>query len=285
MSLNQLFDQFLGGNQQAANLGGRAEPAGQNPLSGILPGGVSGQMLSGLAAGGLLGVLVGNKKFRKTAGKAAAGAVGVGATAALGLVAYKAYQNWQDKGAPDGSAPTPPATPHPPLPRQAQVAAPEQPVVATTPPVPMRSWDGSVPPTDAVTEEDFDATNLTASDGSPFQAVLIKAMIAAANADGHIDAKEQFAIFELIEKMQLEPEDKALVFKTIQNPPDINAIAGSAASLEQASEIYLVSRLAIDPDHPLEQAYLKDLSTALALPTELVTQLEGQLEVFSPAAA
>ena len=149
----------------------------------------------------------------------------------------------------------------------------------------MQSWDGSVPPTGTVTEENFDATNQTASDGSPFQAVLIKAMIAAANADGHIDAKEQFAIFDLIEKMELEPEDKALVFKTIQNPPDISTIAGSAANLEQASEIYLVSRLAIDPDHPLEQAYLKDLSTALALPADLVTQLEGQLEVFNPAAA
>ena len=52
-------------------------------------------------------------------------------------------------------------------------------------------------------------------------------------------------IVELIEKMKLDPDDKALVFKTLQNPPTIVEIAGSTANLEQASEIYLVSRLAI----------------------------------------
>ncbi|MEP1206201.1 MAG: DUF533 domain-containing protein [Rhizobiaceae bacterium] len=289
MALNQLLDQFLGGGQQAANPAEQASPAGQNALSGILPGGVSNQMLGGLAAGGLLGVLVGNKKMRKTATKAATGAVGVGAAAALGLVAYKAYQNWQGKGGATNGSPNPPtspATPQPPMPAaQGSTPAPGSYTQSSPAPVPMRSWEGSVPPSGQVTEQDFDMTRQSASDGTPFQAVLIKAMISAANADGHIDAKEQFAIFDLIEKMELEPDDKALVFKTLQNPPDISAIAGAAASLEQASEIYLVSRLAIDPDHPMELAYLQDLSTQLALPPELVTQLETQLQAVDPAAA
>ena len=44
-----------------------------------------------MAAGGLLGLLLGNKKARKMAG----GVAGYGAAAALGALAFKAYQNWQ----------------------------------------------------------------------------------------------------------------------------------------------------------------------------------------------
>lgn len=285
MSLNQLLDQFLGGNQQSSGNNGEAESTVQNPLSGILPGGVSNQMLGGLAAGGLLGVLVGNKKIRKTATKAATGAVGVGAAAALGLVAYRAYNNWQGNAASAGGTSSPPTTPQPSVSGQPRGQIDRQSSTAAAPPVPMQSWDGSVPPTAQMSEQDFDVTRQTAADGTPFQATLIRAMIAAANADGHIDAKEQFAIFELIEKMKLDPDDKALVFKTLQNPPTMVEIAGSAANLEQASEIYLVSRLAIDPDHPLELAFLQDLSTQLALPQELVLELEDQLQSMDPALA
>lgn len=290
MSLNQLFDQFLGGSQQPA----AGEPQGnqQGGLSNILPGGVSNQMLGGLAAGGVLGAVIGNKKLRKSATKVAGGAVGLGGAAALGYVAYKAYQNWQggsgggggnDGGgnapnspnAPQGAAGTAPAQ----QPAQITAPAPSSPA-----PVPMRAWQGSTPPNAEPKPEDFDATTQVSTEGTPFQEVLIQAMIAAANADGHIDTKEQFAIFDLIEKMQLEPDDKALVFRTLKNPPDVQTIANSASNLEQASEIYLVSRLAIDPDHPMEWNYLQQLSTQLALPPDLVDQLEQQLQAQQSAA-
>ena len=290
MSLNQLFDQFLGGSQQPAT----GDPQGnqQGGLSSILPGGVSNQMLGGLAAGGVLGVVLGNKKMRKSATKMAGGAVGLGGAAALGYVAYKAYQNWQgggsggDGGNGGGNAPGSPSAPQnsagtAQAQQPAQIASPGQ---STPAPVPMRAWQGSTPPNTKAQPEDFDATHQVSSEGTPFQEVLIQAMIAAANADGHIDTKEQFAIFDLIEKMQLEPDDKALVFRTLKNPPDVQTIANSASNLEQASEIYLVSRLAIDPDHPMEWNYLQELSTQLALPADLVDQLEQQLQAQQSAA-
>ncbi|MEP0942099.1 MAG: DUF533 domain-containing protein [Rhizobiaceae bacterium] len=291
MSLNQLFDQFLGGGQQVPSgiqeaasqrAGNQQADNQQGGLSGILPGGVTNQMLGGLAAGGILGAVIGNKKMRKSATKMAGGAVGLGGAAALGYVAYKAYQNWQGGGSggvSGGSAPTPPNTPQSAVGSSAAqpVAELAAPIASSPPPVPMQAWQGSTPPNTQPSQADFDAAIQVSAEGTPFQEVLIKAMIAAANADGHIDTKEQFAIFDLIEKMQLEPEDKALVFRTLKNPPDVKTIANSAACLEQASEIYLVSRLAIDPDHPMEWNYLQQLSTELALPAELVTQLEEQL--------
>ena len=64
MSLNQLFDQFLGSQQNNANAAqnNNAQGGGIADLANNIPGGLVG----GLAAGGLLGVLMGNKKARKT---------------------------------------------------------------------------------------------------------------------------------------------------------------------------------------------------------------------------
>src|SRR5690554_1490746 len=59
-----------------------------SPLDGLL-GGVGGGMLGGAA----IGLLLGNRKARRMTGKV----VTYGGLAALGVVAYKAYNNWQQQ--------------------------------------------------------------------------------------------------------------------------------------------------------------------------------------------
>ena len=258
MSLNQLFEQLVGGLQvPAQNANGQntqsqgSGTAGQRGLSGLtdmIPGGLNKGMVGGLAAGGLLGVLMGNKKMRKTAGKMAGGAVGLAGAAALGAVAFNAYKNWQS-----GTPPTP----------AGGSAAPAQ--LASPPAAP------------APSTEAFNVVENTASDGQPFQVALIKAMIGAANADGHIDSKEQAAVFDAVNKMEMDASDKALVFDTLQSPPDVETVAGFSKGLEQSSEIYLVSRMAIDPDEPSEQAYLSRLAGLMAMPDDLVAHLENEI--------
>ena len=252
MSINQLFDQFIGTNQ--ANAGQTQQSQHNvNSLADKIPGG----MVGGLAAGGLLGVLVGNKKVRKKAGKMAGTAVGIGGAAVLGAVAYNAYKNWQG-----GNNALTPQEGH------ATVNSP-----ANTQHVPIAD------------QSNFDPTTSTTRDGDAFQIALIKAMIAAANADGHIDREEQKAVFDAVNRMQLEAEDKALIFDLLQNPSSIHEVAALSTSIEQASEIYLVSRMAIDPDHPSEKAYLADLVTLLKLPEGLVDHLDGQVEEAEMEAA
>ena len=70
--------------------------------------------------------------------------------------------------------------------------------------------------------------------------------------------------------------DKAFVFDTLGNPPTLQDIASLASGPEQAAEIYLASRLVIDPDHPAEVAYLEALASRLSVPPELVAHLESQ---------
>ncbi|MGI9511155.1 MAG: tellurite resistance TerB family protein [Geminicoccaceae bacterium] len=204
---------------------------------------LTGGGLGTFAAGGLLGALIGNKKARKTIGKMAGGVVGYGGAAALGALAYRAYQNYQSSQ--PGAQPLAGGTP-PPLPASVEEAA-------------------------------FLPSNTAASDGRPFELALVMAMITAANADGHIDSDEQRSIFDHVGQVPLDAEDKAFVFDALSSPPSLQDIAGLAKGLEQASELYLVSRLAIDPDHPMEKAYLEALASRLSLPGELVRHLEQQV--------
>jgi uncharacterized membrane protein YebE (DUF533 family) len=225
MDTNRLLQQFLGTGQNN-------EQPGQASQNGLFGGSVG----KAAVAGGVLGLLLGNKKTRKMAG----GMMGYGGAAAAGALAYKAYQNWQ-QGKQVASAP-----------------------IAT--PADIAQTDPRFLPPPAGTQA-----------GQSFSLTLINTMIAAAKADGHIDAKEQTAIFEQVEKMDLDTESKAFVFDALRKPVDINAIAVGVQGIEQASEVYLFARMAIDIDHPAERVFLQVLAQRLQLPAELVAHLDHQI--------
>ena len=228
---NRLLQQFLGA--PATDSLKQTGAAAKQRLDAAGLGGFGG----GAVVGGVLGLMLGSRKVRKKS----KGLLGYGGAAAAGALAYRAYQNWQQKQA---AASAPLAT-------DADVTG-----------APAAFVPGATP----------------AADGRPFPLVLVQAMIAAAKADGHIDADEQQAIFTKVEALDLDAEHKAWVFDAINAPADLAAIAGAARGVEQASEIYLVSRMAIDVDHPAERAYLEALRHRLALPAELVAHLDRQVE-------
>lgn len=86
MSLQGILQQLL---QSAQNMGQTSTTSPRNPLanSSSSLGGIN----RGALAGGALALLLGNRKFRNMGGKAAA----YGSIAALGAVAYRAYDEWQ----------------------------------------------------------------------------------------------------------------------------------------------------------------------------------------------
>jgi uncharacterized membrane protein YebE (DUF533 family) len=107
---------------------------------------------------------------------------------------------------------------------------------------------------------------------------LVRAMIAAARADGRLDAQESQAIFERIETLGFDPQDQALLVEEMGRPVDMDAIVNSAHSPEVAAEIYIASLLAIDVDTAAEKSYLAMLAARLKLPPDLVTELHRQVE-------
>ena len=108
--------------------------------------------------------------------------------------------------------------------------------------------------------------------------ILVRAMIAAARADGRLDAQESQVIFQRIESLKLDPDAQALLVAEMGRPVDMYAIVNSAENPELAAEIYLASRLAIDVDTAAEKSYLAMLAARLKLPPELVTELNRQVE-------
>ncbi len=71
--------------------------------------------------------------------------------------------------------------------------------------------------------------------------LILKAMIAAAKADGHVDNAEMGRIEEALDDMGADQHVRQLVRQEMNKPLDPAEIARLASSPQQASEIYLAS--------------------------------------------
>lgn len=106
---------------------------------------------------------------------------------------------------------------------------------------------------------------------------LLKAMIAAAKADGHIDEKEKTIIAKHAEKLELDTSVLSFIKGELDKDLNAKEIANEASSPEVAAELYLVSRMILDLDNEMEKTYLDELTSALDLAPEFITQLEEQV--------
>ncbi len=106
MDTRSLLDQFLKAGTDMLQ-GTSTSHSSSQQRGGI--GDLLSKNSGGLVAGGVLGLLLGSKKGRKIGGQA----LKYGSLAALGAVAYKAYNNWQAQQASSGA---PGSTSHAPTP-------------------------------------------------------------------------------------------------------------------------------------------------------------------------
>jgi uncharacterized membrane protein YebE (DUF533 family) len=111
---------------------------------------------------------------------------------------------------------------------------------------------------------------LTAPDS---ERTVLKAMINAAKADGHIDQAEMQKIIGKISTDDVTPEEKQFVLDQMNTPIDVQGLAAEARSPAQAAQVYAASLLAIDVDSDQERAYLHSLAQALRLDSATVAQL------------
>lgn len=152
----------------------------------------------------------------------------------LGVLAYRAFQNWQAQ--------------------QGQAASSSEPRTL-----------------DRVSGDEADKHSLA----------ILRAVIAAAKADGHIDEREQQLIEAEAAKEGEGSELQRWLEQELRRPVDPAAIAADAESPEIAAEMYLASRLVVDTESYMERAYLDELARALQLDPELRAQLDHQAEEAS----
>lgn len=238
MNTRGLLDQLLKSGQdllQQKGAGSAASGLG-GALGGLLGGaGKSGgsdlgSLLKGAGGGAALALLLGNKRVRKVGGKVAV----YGGLAALGVLAYRAYGNWQAQ--------------------QAQ--------------------QGGVQPGEPQTLD-----RLPAPQAEQHSRAILKALVAAAKADGHVDERERQLIEEELGKLAQDAELQAWLHAELNKALDPADVARAASTPEMAAEMYLASVLMVDEEHFMERAYLEELARQLRLPPALKGELEAQVRV------
>ncbi|MFK0036228.1 tellurite resistance TerB family protein [Pseudomonas monteilii] len=220
MNTRGLLDQLLKSGQQMLEKQGGANKSGSaaGGLGGLLSGAGGG-----LLGGGALGLLLGSKKARKYGGKA----LTYGGLAALGVLAYKAYGNWQ---------------------ANQRVAVAEPQTVDRLPPAQAEQHS---------------------------QAVL-RALVAAAKSDGHIDERERALIEGEFTRLDSDRELQHWLHAELNKPLDPAEVARAAQTPEMAAEMYLASVLMVDQENFMERAYLDELARQLRLDPALRQELESQ---------
>ena len=241
----RLLDQFLGsqaGRGPGEKPGTGFDPSQLGDLARNLGGGAGGGLGGGsLGTGALAGGLAGLLLGSKKGRKLGGSALRVGGMAVVGALAYKAYQDWQAG-------------------RQPTTESAQQGNAVLSPP-------GDTPFNPA-----------TESEQQSLGRNLLRAMISAAKADGHIDAEEQANIVAQMDRLDLDAEDKAFVMDELRAPLDVDAVAKAARTPEEAAEIYTASLLAVDVDNAAERGYLALLAARLKLDDKLVEHLHATVE-------
>jgi uncharacterized membrane protein YebE (DUF533 family) len=111
--------------------------------------------------------------------------------------------------------------------------------------------------------------------------LLIRAMIAAAGADGTISPEERGRILDRMGRLNLSPEEQSFLKKEFSAPANVEALAGQVRTSETARQVYAVSLLAIEVDTVEEGAYLKALAGRLGLDPATVEGIHRDLGVES----
>jgi uncharacterized membrane protein YebE (DUF533 family) len=214
-----------------------------------------GSLGAGALTGGLAGTLLGSKHTRKLAGTA----LQVGAAALIGGLAYRAYQNYRD-------------------------GKPMVPQSVTDLIGAGTAQPGSLPQAGARAHgyEGF------LSRPQPVEAeglLVLRAMIAAAMADGRVDEKERAVLIDRVEASGFSAEERSYLESLIATPDTPAQLAAQASGPEIAAQVYLAAFVAIDADTGQERAWLDELASRLGLDPALRQNIESAALAAEQAAA
>ena len=191
--------------------------------------------------------------------------------AALGMlgVAMEAVEHFMNNPQGAGAPPRAPGVP-PPVPGSAPPSPPVtgRSMAAPPPPPPRPGRPARVPPPPAAVDPA----------GNPDAVLLIRAMIAAANADGVIDQAERNQILERLRAVDLSPEEHGFIVQELLSPADLETIVAGVNSPELARQVVTVSLMAIDVDTEQERQYMETLASRLGLDESTVEQIQRSLE-------
>ncbi|EWY40449.1 hypothetical protein N825_34700 [Skermanella stibiiresistens SB22] len=104
---------------------------------------------------------------------------------------------------------------------------------------------------------------------------MIRAMIAAANADGQITAEERQRIIQHLDKAGAGAEERRIVEQEIASPKPLDDIIRQSRDQDTAEQIYLASEIAIRGGSETERRYLDFLASRLNIPDARRRELDA----------
>jgi uncharacterized membrane protein YebE (DUF533 family) len=105
--------------------------------------------------------------------------------------------------------------------------------------------------------------------------LLIRAMIAAANADGQITPDERQRIMGKLDQAGAGPDERRVLESELQHARSVDQIVREVRDQATAEQVYLASRIAMDPDTGAEKAYLDFLAARLEIPPDRLNTLNA----------
>jgi len=108
-----------------------------------------------------------------------------------------------------------------------------------------------------------------------FALALIRVMIAAARADGHVDDAERARIHNKLALSGLGEDAIVFLDDELSKPVDMDGIIAAASSEARKVEMFTAARLAIEPDSRAERGFLDLLAGRLGLADPLVDHIEA----------
>lgn len=105
--------------------------------------------------------------------------------------------------------------------------------------------------------------------------VYLRGMIAAAAADGRIDASEQSKLLSGLKQAGIDAEAEEFLATELNNPATVDALVAGVATPEEAVQLFTAARIAVDVDTQEEHDFLAALAHGLQLQPDLVQHIDA----------
>ena len=106
--------------------------------------------------------------------------------------------------------------------------------------------------------------------------LYIKAMIAAAAADGRVDDREYATILGDLKGSGAQGDAaKAFMAEQMKSPATVDELSQACETDEQRVQVYTAARLAVTPDGGAEDAFLADLAEKLGIDAKLAAHIDA----------
>ena len=105
--------------------------------------------------------------------------------------------------------------------------------------------------------------------------LLVRAMVAAAWADGQLDSEERDRILQRLAAAGITGEGGEFLASALNAPPALETLLAQVGDPQSAEEFYVASLLAITVDSEPEREYLRRLAARLGLRPEQTARLHA----------